>query len=290
MFSIIPAIVATVFVFIFYLLSANAVKSRWGYKLLISPLKITAETTGRASLSKTQVYFFTLAVAWLSVYWFTKAGELVPLNNSIIILLGIAAGGAGLGRVAGTANSRVTGENWAWARRKKWIKNDFTQAPSQCVPKFSDLFTADQRFEVSRFQAVIFSVIIGSSLLYEGITIANIQDFKNFSIDNTYLVLMGLSQGVYVGGKTVGANPIPELNTKLNKVRELELAFTTAVVKSSTWSDAAVGSRDMQLARAQCAPSEYTAYMSAAMEAAEIVGSLTGSKIDATYIQPELPI
>ena len=96
-----------------YQLAVNAIKSRWGYKLLINPLKITAEATGRASLSKSQVFFFTLIVAWLSIYWVMKEGELVPLSNSIIILLGIAAGGAGLGRVAGTTRSRVTGENWA---------------------------------------------------------------------------------------------------------------------------------------------------------------------------------
>ena len=289
MFSISSAIAATVFIFIFYLLAANAVKSRWGYKLLISPLKITAEATGRASLSKTQVFFFTLLVAWLSAYWLTKAGELVPLNNSIIILLGIAAGGAGLGRVAGTARSRITGDNWAWAKNKKWIKSDFTRAPSDCVPKFSDLFTSDEGFEVSRFQAVIFSAIVGVSLLYEGATIVEMEDFKNFSIDDAYLTLIGLSQGVYVGGKVTGANPVAELNTKLDKVRELELAFTTEVVKSPTWNSAAEADRIMQLAREQSAPSEYTAYMSAAKEAAEIVGSLTGNKIDATYIQPELP-
>lgn len=290
MYSIPPAIIATIFVFIFYLLSANAVKSRWGYKLLINPLKITAEVTGRASLSKTQVYFFTLIVSWISIYWITKEGGLVPLNNSIIMLLGIAAGGAGLGRVAGTARSRVTAENWAWAKKKRWIKNDFTQAPSDCVPKFSDFFISDQGFEVSRFQAVIFSVIVGISLLYEGVMIPNIEAFKDFSIDDAYLALIGLSQGVYVGGKVVGANPIAELITKLDKVRELELAFTTAVVKSPTWSNATVADRDMQLAREESAPNEHAAYMSAATEAAEIVGSLTGNKIDAACIQPELPL
>ena len=120
--------------------------------------------------------------------------------------------------------------------------------------------------------------------------IPNIEAFKDFSIDDAYLALIGLSQGVYVGGKVVGANPIAELNTKLDKVRELELAFTTAVVKSLTWSNATVADRDMQLAREESAPNEHAAYMSAATEAAEIVDSLTGNKIDAACIQPELPL
>lgn len=289
MFNIPHAIVATVLVLIFYFLAANTVKPRWGYKLPVNPLKITAEATGRASLSKTQVLFFTLIVAWLSIYWVVHEGRLVPINNSILILLGVAVGGAGLGRVAGTARSRVTGENWAWAKKKKWIKNDFTQASSDCVPKFSDLLSSDQGFEIGRFQAVVFSAVVGISLLYEGSTMATAEAFESFSIDNAYLTLIGLSQGVYVGGKLVGANPIAELNTKLDKVRELELTFTTAVAESDAWGDAAKADQVMQLAHAQIAPSEYTAYMSAATEAAEIVRSLTGNVVDAACVLPELP-
>ena len=42
--------------------------------------------------------------------------------------------------------------------------------------------------------------------------------------------------------------------------------------------------RDMQLAREESAPNEHAAYISAATEAAEIVGSLTGNKIDTLLV------
>ena len=285
-FSILSAIIATTLAVIFYLFAANAVKSRWGHKLAINPLKITAEPTGRASLSKTQVFFFTLIVLWISIYWVIQEGKLVPINVSILWLLGVTAGGAGLGRAANTVRSRVTGENWAWAKKKRWIKNDFTRTSSEYVPKFSDLATSDQGFEVARFQAVAFSVVVGISLLYKGVIAA--KSWESFSIDNSYLMLIGLSQGVYLGGKFVGSNPISELNANLDKVRKLELAFTTAVAKSATWNGTAVRDRVMKLAR-ESAPDEYTAYMSSATVAAEIVGSLTGNDVDAACILPELP-
>ncbi|MCY4305777.1 MAG: hypothetical protein OXC62_13520 [Aestuariivita sp.] len=285
----ISSVVATVLVFIFYLLAANSVKSQWEHKLLINPLKITTEANGRASLSKTQVFFFTLIVAWLSIYWIMEEGKLVPLNDSIIMLLGIAAGGAGLGRVAGAARFQVTGVNLAWTKKKKWIEKDLTRVSLAHRPKFSDLFTSDQGFEVSRFQAVVFSVIIGGSLMYNGIMIDDVSQFESFSIPSTYLALIGLSQGVYVGGKVVGTNFIPELNSKLDKLRELELAFTTAVLQSPIWQNASTGERDLWLAREKAAPSQYTTYMQNATEAAEIVNSLTGNKIDSIRIQPELP-
>lgn len=285
-FSILSAIIATALAAIFYLFAATAAKLRWGHKLAINPLKITAEPTGRASLSKTQVFFFTLIVLWISIYWVIQEGKLVPINDSILWLLGVAAGGAGLGRAANTVRSRVTGENWAWAKKKRWIKNDFTRTSSEYVPKFSDLVTSDQGFEVARFQAVAFSVVVGISLLYKGVVAA--ESFESSSIDNSYLMLIGLSQGIYLGGKFVGSNPISELNASLDKVRKLELAFTTAVAKSATWNNAAVQNRDMKLAR-ESVPDGYTAYMSSATVAAEIVGSLTGNDVDAACILPELP-
>ena len=290
MISIPHALTATLLVIILYGFASIAVKHQWNYKPPINPLKIITGSSGRASLSATQVFFFTLIVVWLAIYWVIQEGKLVPINNTVLGLLGIAVVGAGLGKVSDTTRFRVTGENWAWAKKKRWIENDFTRASSGRVPKFSDLITSDEGFQVARFQAVAFSLVVGISLLYEGATAANAEIFSSFSIDNAYLTLISLSQGAYVGGKFIGANSVAELNTKLDKVRSLELAFTVAVVKSATWwGEADVSSRVMKLAREQSAPAEYLAYLSAATEASEIVGSLTGNVVTNDLIQPELP-
>ena len=290
MFSIPHAFAATAIVIFLYVLAGYAVRHLWQHKVPFSPLKIISDISGRASLSSTQVFFFTLIVVWLVSYWALQEGRLVSIHNSVLGLLGIAILGTGAGKAADAARFRVTVENWAWAKKKGWIKNDFTQVSSEHVPKFSDLLTTDQGFDIARFQAVAFSLVVGISLLYSGATAATSAAFSAFEIDGVYLGIIGISQGAYVGGKYVGANLFAELNTKLDKVRSLELAFTTAVIKSDVWHKTDKSDRNMNVAREQCAREEYTAYMSAATEAGEIVGSMTGNVVDAARIQPELPL
>ena len=289
MFSIPHAITATVIVIFLYVLAGHAIKQRWEYKITFNPLKIIADGSGRASLSGAQVFFFTLIVVWLATYWALQEQGLVPIDNSVLGLLGIAIVGSGVGKTVDSTRFRVTAENWAWAKRKGWIKNDFTQVSSEHVPKISDLITSDQGFDIARFQAVAFSLVVGLSLLHSGATADNATAFSNFSIDGAYLGIIGISQGAYVGGKYSGANLFAELNTKLDKLRSLEFAFKTAVIKSNSWLSADNESRDMKLAYEKCAPEEYIAYINAATEAADIVGSMTGNKIDVDRIQPELP-
>ncbi len=136
----------------------------------------------------------------------------------------------------------------------------------------------------------MFSLIVGISLLYNGAMVADPESFSNFAIDDAYLILIGISQSVYVGGKMIGSNLIGELNQKLDKVRELELAFTIAVAKSANWIAANAADRVMKLAREQCAVTEYAAYMSVATEASEIVAHLTGVPVDTSKVGPELPL
>ena len=289
MFSITHAITATIIVIFLYVLAGYAVRQRWKYKITFNPLKIIADFSGRASLSGAQVFFFTLIVVWLATYWSLQENGLVPIDNSVLGLLGIAIVGSGVGKTVDSTRFRVTAENWAWAKRKGWIKNDFTQVSSEHVPNISDLITSDQGFDIARFQAVAFSLVVGLSLLYSGATADNAEAFSTFSIDGAYLGIIGISQGAYVGGKYVGANLFAELNTKLDKLRSLEFAFRTAVFKSDAWRSADNKARDMKLAYEQCAPEEYIAYMNAATEAADIIGSMTGNEIVADRIQPELP-
>lgn len=287
--SVPDAIAASVLVCILYLIAGFAVRDRWKHRVALNPLKIVAGISGRASLSNTQVFFFTLIVAWLALYWVIQKGELVPIHNTVLGLLGIAVVGAGASKAAAVSRFRVTGSNWAWAKKKGWIKDSFNRSTAEQTPKLSDLLTSDQGFEIAKFQAVVFSLVVGISLLYNGATVADAESFSKFAIDKAYLTLIGLSQGVYVGGKVIGSNLFAELNQKLDEVRELELAFTTAVANSAAWSGASEPDRVMKLAREQCAPTEYLAYLSAATEASEIVGHLTGLLIEAPKVEPELP-
>ena len=60
-------IVATASILILYIAACFAVRNRWNHKLTLNPLKIIAEPSGKASLSSTQVMFFTLIILWLAI-------------------------------------------------------------------------------------------------------------------------------------------------------------------------------------------------------------------------------
>jgi len=307
MISAHPAISATVVVLILYIIAGVSVKRFWGYKFALNPLKIVAGVSKRASLSNTQVFFFTLIVAWLALFWAAKTGELIPIHETVLGLLGITVIGSGASKAAAVSRFRVTGENWAWSKRKRWIKESFNKSKINQTPKISDLLTSDQGFEIAKFQAVVFSLVIGISLLYNGATAEEAADFSNFKIEDVYLGLIGLSQGVYVSGKVIGPDLFAELNKKLDLVRKREVAFISAVSNSNAWKESSKSDEDkdkgkdkdkdkdkeeerrLKLASEQCAPTEYAAYMSAASEAVEIVGHLTGNPVEASNMEPGLP-
>ena len=286
---IIGEIVATASILILYIAACFAVKNRWNDKITLNPLKIIADPSGKASLSSAQVMFFTLIVLWLAVYWVVQEGELVSIDKSVLVLLGITIVGSGVGKVTDATRFRVTAENWAWVKNKTWIKRDFTRASMERTPRISDLLTTDQGFDIARFQAVAFSIVVGIALLWIGYTAESAESFSNLIIDEAYLALVGISQGAYVGGKYVGGNLFQELNTKLDEVRTLEVNFAAAVTNSTKWKEVSKHNRNITLASQECAPSEYISYMSAAKEASEIIGSMTGNSIDSARIEPALP-
>ena len=287
-FSCPHALAATVAVLVLYAIASFAIRNRWDHKVLISPLRLLATQNGRASLAGAQVFFFTLIVLWLTIYWVFREGQLVPVDNSVLLLLGVATIGSGLGKVTDSTRFRVTAENWAWAKKKGWIKKDFTQASADYTPRIGDLLTTNQNFDITRFQSVGFSLVVGIALLYNGATAADASAFSKFTIDDAYLVLIGVSQGGYVGGKYIGGNLFQELNEKLKAVRSLEVAFATAVVRSEEWKNSDAENRTVAFAR-DCAPKEYIAYMAAAEETGEVVSEMTGNVIDVSRNQPTLP-
>ena len=284
-----PYFAATTIVALLYLFVGYAIRRRWSPKrIVLNPLKIVAGTNRKVSLSSAQTFFFTLIVLWLVIFWAWKEqGILVPLNASILALLGIAVVGAGTGKASDTTRSRPTPENLTWAVKKGWIKQDFTQTKSDHKPILADLITTNGGFDIARFQAVGFSLAVGIALLYNGITAENAEAFSKFTISETYLALIGISQGAYVGGKFVGENHFKGLNASLEKVRKLEMEFMVAVANSTDWKDATQTDRNITLAR-NCAPEPHIKYMTTAREAAGLVARMTGNQIDDTRLEADL--
>lgn len=287
-----------------YLLIGTCVAShgRWSDKskilgrVVLNPWKIIAGSNRVASLSSFQMLFFTLIVLWLSIFWLLKSGMLVKIEGDLAILLGIAGSGTVLGKAADNSRSMLRQENFSWLKKKKWIEKDLIKGKyGDRRPRLYDLITSDGKWDISRFQALGFTLFIGAALLWEGIRmdIPEGDGTFEFSIGQTYLALIGASQGLYIGGKFSQKDSIKQLDVKLDQVREKERAFRLAVSNSKEWQKK---SRSLEtqptellnLAQA-CAPEAYCEFMYVAEETSNLVSGLSKKSISETAIKPSLP-
>ena len=279
-------VIATLVVLVAYGVSAMIYGTVKGVAQPYSPVVLTAGRFRRGSLANLQVLFFTLIVVWLVFLELARGHGLVDFKTDILLLLGVTALGTGTARVTASAKKNLTIQNWAWLKTKGWIRQDVEREPADRRPRWSDLLVSDGTFEISKFQALVFSLLVGIALVHAGI-----QGFDaTFTIPDFYLGVMGLSQFVYVGGKAVAPNPVVQLNEQLTKLRTLDLQFTDAVALA--WKQAGPAATDANglLTEARlAAPAVYNAYIAAARIAAESVSERTGNTIDESNLQPTIP-
>ena len=292
--------IPTIVMFVAYLLIGYCLASvgrHWDHqRIVLDPRKIVAGSNRMASWSCFQMLYFTFIVLWLSVYWLLKYRQLVDLQGDLAILLGIAGAGTVLGKATDTSRSMLSPANFSWIREKKWIQRDLIKGQyEKRTPRLFDLITTDGKFDIARFQAVGFTLIIGGALLIEGIgtVVDDTSAAFSFSVGQTYLALIGVSQGVYVGGKFSQKDNMKPLDQKLDQVREKEREFRTAVSRHSEWKTKS-GSLEEKpedlfgLAR-ECAPTELSEFLYVAEEAANLVSDLSGKPIYEPAITPSLP-
>ena len=279
-------VVATLVVVLAYVVAAGARKAasgNWSWNMLV----ITQGVHARASLSKLQLFFFSLVVLWVVVAALVWTRKLTGLSDDVVVLLAVGAAGTLGGKITAMAKSRLSFENWAWLVRKGWIRESIEPENSSRRPEFGDLLRSGGEFDVSKFQLLVFSVVIGVALIYFAAYGEVVGDLSNFDIPGAYLSLIGLSQVVYVGGKAVGPATKGELGKKLNEVRSLETEFVKAVDRAWAASDPA-GKQNLETARA-AAPEQYRAYRLRAEEAATMLDACLGGAVDETSIEPRIP-
>lgn len=249
-----------------------------------SPLTITAGVFGRASLSNLQLLFFSLVVFWVVLYVLYKDAQLTNLSEHVLYLLGIGAIGSGAAKVVAVSRKRLSFENWAWLKRKKWIKEDIGR--QRRPPVWSDLVKSDGAFDIFKFQSVVVSAIVGFGILIVGVVSRDPNGLANFKIPEGLLGLLGLSQVTYIGGKVAAPAPVEELNKQLNEVRDLEGKFREAVAKA--WAATSPPVRDLATA-ILAAPDAYAAFRDKANNALEMVTERIGGRHTAAEVNPDIP-
>jgi hypothetical protein len=131
------------------------------------------------SLSRAQLAFWTFIIIFSFLYVYAVTGEITPITSSTLILLSIS-----MSTTAGATiidSSRQSGATGASARSQGFLK---------------DIISDCNGVSIHRFQMVAWTVILGVFFIRSV--------FFNLSmpeINDSMLVLMGISSGTYVGLK-----------------------------------------------------------------------------------------
>ena len=171
-------------------------------------MRIIATPSGYASLSQLQIVLWTLVVAASAVYVMSLSGDLIQITDGTLVLLGIA-GAAVIGAKVHTASQNPTAQNVPppTAGRPTTTPPQTaaaTTTPAARTPLWSDLIvtedihagTVSREIDVTRFQMLLFTLITAVFVLMNVVTTYVIPE-----IPTGFLMLMGISNGVYLGAK-----------------------------------------------------------------------------------------
>jgi hypothetical protein len=211
---------------------------------------------------------------------------LTDLSPTILVLLGIAGVGSAAAKATDVSRNRIEFENWAWFIRKGWLPKGGLAAVNSAG--WRDIVTTDGEFDVYHFQNLIFGVVVGGALVVVGL-----RDLASFSIPETLLGILGLSQVVYLGGKLVAAPSSSELNTATTALRELEKDFvTTAAITADTAPPAGRAPldppQDLAAAIRRAGPAKYAAYMDRMKNVRIMFTSVTGREVPDDAVKPAI--
>jgi hypothetical protein len=170
---------------------------------------MTAGSDGKGSLSKLQILFFSTIVFGLLTYIWLRTGVLSDLSKTVLTLLGIAAVGSTTAKATDVQKNHIESNNLTWFFKKHWLPATGLAAVNEA--KWRDIVSGDGEFDVYRCQNCIFSAVVGLSLLFAGVT-----ELSSFSIPDTLLGVLGLSQVVYVAGIFDAATTTPDPNPPPN--------------------------------------------------------------------------
>lgn len=163
---------------------SDAAAPRWFSGMFIG-------SDGEPSLSLLQVFVWTSITMWGFFYVFIVAGNLLTMTTEMMGLLGIAGTGSVLARwIAAVGGSVPPGEAIA--------------ATEQTGDSFWRMLATKGAFDLLKFQLFAFTIVIAMYVIWR------IADAAAFPVlDANTLLLMGVSQGVYISGK-LAASALPK--------------------------------------------------------------------------------
>ena len=174
--------------------------------------RLAQHPSQRFSLSNVQILMWTLLVLYALAFVWIANGMLLDISSGVLILLGISGGTSIL--VRGVENMGNT-----------------TMSPMTDTPKLKDLITNEKGdFDLLRFQMLGFTLF---TLAYSFISVIRSEGLPEIP-SNLYL-LMGISNGAYVGGKIAdNMKPMDDASVTASKTatNDFEKSLSVADIQS----------------------------------------------------------
>jgi hypothetical protein len=193
-----------------------------------NPIHLIANVFNQGSVQKAQVLLFSFLVGELVLAMVLNTGALVNLSPTVVGLLGISGVGAAAAQIAYTQKTRLSFENWAWLEKKQVLNHP--NPPSG--PYWRDLVMTNREFDVYKLQTIIFTVAVAAALIVDGAS-----NLSTFTVPETLLGVLGLSQVVYVGGVLVKPPTVADLDDSITKLRAADALVAAAQAQKTDIDD-----------------------------------------------------
>ena len=190
------AIAGLVLFFFWIVLRGIALNRNAGGAELI--LRVVATPDGYASLSQFQVLLWTHVVGLSAVYVMVLSGNLISISIGTLTLLGIASGAHLFARLPPPGAAAIKPDDGLTGPRPLVGMAEPSAPKSTIVPEWADLLIpnrATQEIDITRVQMLAFTLISAAFVIVKVIV-----DYEIPEIPQNFVLLMGISNGVYVGG------------------------------------------------------------------------------------------
>src|SRR3982074_3315040 len=191
----------------------------------LDPVVLTANAFNKGSIQKLQVLLFTFLISGMVLSLVLTIGALADFSVTIALLLGISAVGAAGAQKTTASHHRHTFANGPCGGKKKILP---IHEEDESGPRWSDLVLTNREFDIYKLQTLIFSVVVAGALLAAGA-----QHLASFSVPDTLLGILGLSQVAYISGTLARPASNTELDHAIDDLRNMEVKLQTVVARNT---------------------------------------------------------